>query len=101
MQNEYTPQQKLLNLVLCVASMIFNDSTKSSRHGMNKLANILPDLSFSILQELPLLEIGCWMESDAQLVSSEFPIGVRLGSDQETYLATESLSPCSSSEIQQ
>ncbi len=32
------------------------------------------------------------MESDAQLVS-EFPIGVRLGSDQETYLATESLSP--------
>ncbi len=32
------------------------------------------------------------MESDAQLVSSEFPIGVRLGSDQETYLATESLS---------
>ncbi len=35
------------------------------------------------------------MESDAQLVSSEFPIGVRLGSDQETYLATESLSPCS------
>ncbi len=33
------------------------------------------------------------MESDAQLVSSEFPIGVRLGSDQETYLATESLSP--------
>ncbi len=29
------------------------------------------------------------MESDAQLVSSEFPIGVRLGSDQETY----SLSP--------
>ncbi len=25
------------------------------------------------------------MESDAQLVSSEFPIGVRLGSDQETY----------------
>ncbi len=27
------------------------------------------------------------MESDAQLVSSEFPIGVRLGSDQETYLA--------------
>ncbi len=40
------------------------------------------------------------MESDAQLVSSEFPIGVRLGSDQETYLATESLSPCSS-EIQQ
>ncbi len=62
---------------------------------------MLPDLSFSILQELPLLEIGCWMESDAQLVSSEFPIGVRLGSDQETYLATESLSPCSSSEIQQ
>ncbi len=44
---------------------------------------------------------GCWMESDAQLVSSEFSIGVRLGSDQETYLATESLSPCSSSEIQQ
>ncbi len=41
------------------------------------------------------------MESDAQLVSSEFPKGVRLGSDQETYLATESLSPCSSSEIQQ
>ncbi len=41
------------------------------------------------------------MESDAPLVSSEFPIGVRLGSDQETYLATESLSPCSSSEIQQ
>ncbi len=41
------------------------------------------------------------MESDAQLVSSEFPIGVRLGSDQETYLTTESLSPCSSSEIQQ
>ncbi len=41
------------------------------------------------------------MESDAQLVSSEFPIGVRLGSDQETYLATESLSPCSSSEIHQ
>ncbi len=40
------------------------------------------------------------MESDAQLVSSEFPIGVQLGSDQETYLATESLSPCSSSEIQ-
>ncbi len=38
------------------------------------------------------------MESDAQLVSSELPIGVRLGSDQETYLATESLSPCSSSE---
>ncbi len=35
------------------------------------------------------------MESDAQLVSSEFPIGVRLGSDQETYLATESLLPCS------
>ncbi len=32
------------------------------------------------------------MESDAQLVSSEFPIGVRLGSDQETNLATESLS---------
>ncbi len=32
------------------------------------------------------------MESDAQLFSSEFPIGVRLGSDQETYLATESLS---------
>ncbi len=30
------------------------------------------------------------MESDAQL-SSEFSIGVRLGSDQETYLATESL----------
>ncbi len=30
---------------------------------------------------------------------SEFPIGVRLGSDQDTYLATESLSPCSSSEI--
>ncbi len=27
------------------------------------------------------------MESDAQLVSSEFPVGVRLGSDQETYLA--------------
>ncbi len=25
------------------------------------------------------------MESDAQLVSSEFPIGVRLGSDQETW----------------
>ncbi len=41
------------------------------------------------------------MESDAQLVSSEFPIGVRLGSDQEKYLSTESLSPCSSSEIQQ
>ncbi len=41
------------------------------------------------------------MESDAQLVSSEFPIGIRLGSDQEKYLATESLSPCSSSEIQQ
>ncbi len=41
------------------------------------------------------------MESDAQLVSSEFPIGVRLGSDQETYLATESLSPYSSSEIKQ
>ncbi len=41
------------------------------------------------------------MESDAQLVSSEYPIGVRLGSDQEKYLATESLSPCSSSEIQQ
>ncbi len=41
------------------------------------------------------------MESDAQLVSSELPIGVRLGSDQETYLDTESLSPCSSSEIQQ
>ncbi len=38
MQNDYTPQQKLLNLVLCMASMIFNDSTKSSRHGMNKLA---------------------------------------------------------------
>ena len=36
------------------------------------------------------------MESDAQLVSSEFPIGVQLGSDQETYLAIESLSPCSS-----
>ncbi len=34
------------------------------------------------------------MESDAQLVSSGFPIGVRLGSDQETYLATETLSPC-------
>ncbi len=32
------------------------------------------------------------MESDVQLVSSEFPIGVRLGSDQETYLATGSLS---------
>ncbi len=31
------------------------------------------------------------MESDAQLVSSEFPIGVRLGSDQETYMVTESL----------
>ncbi len=31
------------------------------------------------------------MESDAQLVSSEFPIGVRLGSDQETYLATFTL----------
>ncbi len=56
---------------------------------------------FSILQEWSLLEIGCWMESDAQLVSSEFLLGVRLGSDQETYLATESLSPCSSSEIQQ
>ncbi len=56
---------------------------------------------FVSLQEWPLLEIGCWMESDAQLVSSEFPIGVRLGSDQETYLATKSLSPCSSSEIQQ
>ncbi len=26
------------------------------------------------------------MERDAQLVSSEYPIGVRLGSDQETYL---------------
>ncbi len=37
-KNEYTPQQKLLNLVLCMASMIFNDSTKSSRHGMNKSA---------------------------------------------------------------
>ncbi len=37
------------------------------------------------------------MESDAQLVSSEYPIGVRLGSDKEKYLATESLSPCSSS----
>ncbi len=79
--------------------MIFNDSTKSSRHGMKvRLANeqvgdILPELSSSILQEWPLLEIGCWMESDAQLVSSEFPTGVRLGSDQETYLATESLSP--------
>ena len=33
------------------------------------------------------------MESDAQLVSSEFPIDVQLGSDQETYLASESLSP--------
>ncbi len=65
------------------------------------LGDILPDLSFSILQELPLLEIRCWMESDAQLVSSEFLIGVQLGSDQETYLATESLSPCSSSEFQQ
>ncbi len=36
------------------------------------------------------------MESDAQLVSSEFPIGVRLGSDQETYLATESPSKSNS-----
>ncbi len=90
--------KKLLNLVLCMASMIFNDSTKSWNE---QVGDILPDLSFSILQEWPLLEIGCWMESDAQLVSSEFPIGVRLGSDQETYLATESLSPCSSSEIQQ
>ncbi len=33
------------------------------------------------------------MESDAQLVSSEFPIGVRLGSDQETYLATDHFHP--------
>ncbi len=32
------------------------------------------------------------MESDAQLVSSEFP-GVRLGSDQETYLATDHFHP--------
>ncbi len=75
--------------------------TAPSLLGMEQVGDILPDLSFSILQELPLLEIGCWMESDTQLVSSEFTIGVRLGSDQETYLATESLSPCSSSEIQQ
>ncbi len=68
-----------------MASMIFNDSTKSSRHGINKLATFCQIKSFSILQDLPLLEIGCWMESDAQLVSSEIPIGVRLGSDQETY----------------
>ncbi len=35
-----TPHNKnyFKNLVLCMASMIFNDSTKSSRHGMNKLA---------------------------------------------------------------
>ncbi len=31
------------------------------------------------------------MESDAQLVSSEFPIGVRLGSDQETHWITFTL----------
>ena len=41
------------------------------------------------------------MDGDAQLVSSKFPGGVRLGSDQETFLATESPSPCSSSEMQQ
>lgn len=37
---------------------------------------------------------------DAELVSSEFPVGVGLASDQGTYLAPESLSACSS-EIQQ
>ncbi|CAI9607680.1 unnamed protein product [Staurois parvus] len=34
----YPPQQKLLHLVFCMTSMICKDSTKSSRHGMNKLA---------------------------------------------------------------
>lgn len=33
------------------------------------------------------------MESDAQLVASVVPTGVRLGSDQETYLAIQSPSP--------
>ncbi len=34
------------------------------------------------------------MDSDAQLVSSEFPIGVQMGSDQETYLTfLNTLSP--------
>lgn len=66
-----------------------------------EVGDILLHLSFSILQELPLLEPGCWIESDTEQDSSEFPIGVRLGLDQETYLATESPSPCLSSEMPQ
>lgn len=65
-----------------------------------EVGDILQHLSFSILQELPLLEPKCWIESDTEQ-ESEFPIGVRLGLDQETYLATESLSPCLSSEMPQ
>lgn len=81
---------------------ITKTTTSSILHYLHDfVGNILQHLSFSILQERPLLEPGCWMESDAQLVSSEFPLGVRLGSDQETYLAMESRSPCSSSEMQQ
>ncbi|XP_055009932.1 E3 ubiquitin-protein ligase NEDD4-like isoform X3 [Boleophthalmus pectinirostris] len=58
-----------------------------------QVGNIWRHQSFSILQQLPLSETGCWIERDAQLFSSEFPKDVQLGSDQVTYLAKESLSP--------
>ena len=46
--------------------MIFNDSTKSSRHGMNKLETFCYINLFPFFKNY-LLETGCWMESDAQL----------------------------------
>ncbi|CAI9603843.1 unnamed protein product [Staurois parvus] len=59
-----------------MTSMICKDSTKSSRHGMNKLATYCNFDLFPFFKNNPLLEPRCWMESDAQLVSSEFLIGV-------------------------
>ncbi|CAI9594865.1 unnamed protein product, partial [Staurois parvus] len=47
----------------------------------------LPGVSlFPVFKNNLFLEPGCWMESDAQLSLLRIPIGVRLGSDQETYL---------------
>lgn len=50
--------------------------------GMELLATYCNILSFSILQEGPLLEPGCWMESDGRLFRIHHrcsPIGFRSG----------------------
>ena len=70
-----TPPTKLLHLVFCMASMIFNDGTRSSRHGMNKFATFWNINLFPFFKN-PLLETGCWMEIDVPRVPSEFPIDV-------------------------